>query len=163
MQEEPRQMILHLYQAIPYLFCKTEPAVSDIAATYGELLRMLDEEPVGSEACLRCGYDRTEDGIRFSVCQTGRANPPDETMRQAVSEGTLQPTPTAEKIAFAISANDYRFTQLPWTPEAPSLVMTLLPFFAAPAEAQDNKGTFFLRMIKENVLEVVIQLLTPLA
>lgn len=163
MQEESRQMILHLYQAIPYLFCKTQPVVSDIAAIYAVLLHMLDEAPVGSEACLRCEYERSEDGIRFSVRQTGWANPPDETMRRAVSEGAIQPTPATAETAFVIPAADYRFTQLPWTPEGSSLVMALLPFFATPAEIHDAEGTFFLRMIKENMLEVVVQLLAPLA
>lgn len=157
-------MILHLYQAIPYLFCKTVPmTANDIAISYDALLRQLDDAEIGSEACLACTYDRSEDVVKFSVTQAGWTNPPDEAIRRAVSEGANQPVPTEEETAFAIPANDYRFTQLPWTPEGPSLVMTLLPFFAAPAEALGHEGVFFLRMIKENVLEVVVQLLAPLS
>lgn len=157
-------MILHLYQEIPYLFCPIAPEpVDDIATVYSNLLQKLDDAPIGSEACLEGTYDRTEDAILFSVTKTGWANPPDETIRKAVQEGTLQPMPPQESIAFSIPANDYRFAQLPWTPEGNSLVMTLLPFFASPAEVQDRGGVFYLRLIKENVLEVVAQVLAPLA
>ncbi|MFA6688027.1 MAG: hypothetical protein ACOX6K_00685 [Sphaerochaetaceae bacterium] len=154
-------MILHLYQAIPYLFHNLVPT-DDLGRTYGILLDHIDAAPAGSEACLACRYGASDDGILFSVQTAGWSNPPDEAIRKAVEQGETVPVPEASRIAFSIPASDYRFTQLPWTPERTSLVQALLPFFAAPEGASPGSGPFYIRMIKEKEFETTVQLLIPL-
>ncbi|MCH3917643.1 MAG: hypothetical protein LKE40_09320 [Spirochaetia bacterium] len=125
--------------------------------SYIRLLGKLDKSPSGCEATLQISY-RHSDGIDFEIEKIGFAQPPEKAVQEAVAAGKEIPLPEHN---MEIPAGTYIFEQIPWLPNKESFESSLLSFSCAPGFP--NQGFFFVRLLKENSLEVIMQLLGPLS
>jgi hypothetical protein len=143
--ENNKPMILHLFQELPYILDSENP--SDLSSAYGNMLKRIDRSEIGSETCLGLSSVLT-------VLFTGFQEPPTEEIKKAVENGELLPQ---RKKDWAIESGDYRFAQLPLTPTAEEIEQILLPY--AAMQSCDGSSMIYLRMVKENLLEVIVQVL----
>ncbi len=134
-------MLLHLLQDIPYVAFSNLPKDGEKAIE--EMLKFLDSAPVGSEACLHISSVLT-------TLEGGYQDPPGEDMRIAVEKGEKHPH---KKGDFSIEAGAYKFLQLPIAPEADVIAKRLSQLLG------DGPSVIYLRILKESVVELIIQLL----
>ncbi len=134
-------MVLHLLQDIPYVAFPDLPKDGEMAIE--EMLRFLDNAPVGSEACLHISSVLTP-------LEGGYQDPPGEDMRLAVERGEKHPH---KKGDFSIEAGSYKFLQLPIAPEAEVIAKRLSQLLG------DGPSVIYLRILKESAVELIIQLL----
>lgn len=115
-----------------------------LADAYLSVLSFLENEPTGSEACLVLSPSLTP-------IECGYQYPPDDEDKLNVEKML----PEKEKAHdFAIDAGDYHLEQLEQIPEEGEIESKLAPYVAS-----GSTHDFYLRMIKENALVVVIQLI----
>jgi hypothetical protein len=143
--ENNKPMILHLFQELPYILDSQNP--NDLPAAYSNMLNRIDRSEIGSEICL--GLSSV-----LSVLFTGFQEPPTEEIKKAVENGEILPQ---RKKDWAIERGDYHFVQLPITPTAEEIEQELLPY--AEMQSCDGSSLIYLRMVKENLLEVIVQIL----
>ncbi|WP_320129087.1 hypothetical protein [uncultured Sphaerochaeta sp.] len=143
--ENNKPMILHLFQELPYILDTENPR--DLSLAYGDLLDRIDRSEIGSEICIALSPVLT---VLFTAFQ----EPPTEELRQAVAQGLPHPK---RKQDITIASGDYHFVQLPMTPTKEEVEQILLPL--SEMQACDGASTIYIRMIKENLLEVIVQVL----
>ncbi|AEV29725.1 hypothetical protein SpiGrapes_1932 [Sphaerochaeta pleomorpha str. Grapes] len=143
--ENNTPMILHLFQEMPYIL-DSENAKTLFQA-YGTMLERIDRSAIGSEACIALSSVLT---VLFS----GHQDPPDEVTKLAIEQGKTIPE---RKKDWAIEPGDYNFVQLPFTPTAEQIEEELQPLLER--QACDGCSTIYIRMIKENLLEVIVQVI----
>ena len=80
----------------------------------------------------------------------GYQDPPGEEMRLAVEKGEIHPHAEGD---FSIEAGSYKFLQLPIAPQADLIANRLLELLS------DGPSVIYLRILKESVVELVVQLL----
>lgn len=134
-------MVLHLLQDIPYVSFPSLPR--DGQEAIAMMLTHLDSAPTGSEACLRLS------GV-LTTLEGGYQDPPGEEMRLAVAEGAIHPHAKGD---FSIEAGDYQFYQLPIEAQAETIAKRLEGILS------DGPSVIYLRILKESVVELIIQLL----
>lgn len=126
---------------------------SDYTSIYDALIRKLDKEDVGSEACIEFNYT-CKDNIKINSEKVGFALPPTEEVRKAVLEGKEIPLPEHN---MQIKAGKYEFIQLNFLPQKEDLFATLLPIICV--NDIKEKGTFHLRLLKENAFVIICQII----
>ncbi len=141
-------MILHLIQDMPYKDFST--STSDLCQVYDQMLMWIDKAPTGSEACIQTSS-------LLNVLRTGFQNPPTKEIRQAVEQGAVHPLQEKD---FAIQPGSYTFFQLLGTPTKDEVVPLLEKTLADIL--QDGPCCIYLRLLKENDIAVIAQLLLPL-
>ena len=134
-------MLLHLLQDIPYVSFPSLPKDGEKAIAM--MLSYLDSAPVGSEACLHISSVLTP-------LEGGYQDPPGEEMRLAVEKGEIHPHVQGD---FSIASGDYQFLQLPIEPQAETLATYLQEILS------DGPSVIYLRILKESVVELIIQLI----
>lgn len=134
-------MLLHLLQDIPYISFPSLPREGEKAIDM--LLTHLDSAPVGSEACLHISSVLTP-------FEGGYQDPPGEEMRLAVAKGTVHPHAKGD---FSIEAGSYQFLQLPIEPQAEVIAKRLEEIL------YDGPSVIYLRILKESVVELIVQLI----
>lgn len=134
-------MLLHLLQDIPYVAFSDLPRDGEKAIE--TMLVFLDSAPVGSEACLHLSSVLTP-------LEGGYQDPPGEEMRLAVEKGEKHPH---KKGDFSIGAGAYQFLQLPIAPQAGTIAKQLEELLC------DGPSVIYLRILKESVVELIIQLI----
>ena len=134
-------MLLHLLQDIPYISFSDLPKDGEKAIE--KMLGFLDSAPVGSEACLHITSILT-------TLEGGYQDPPGEEMRLAVEKGEIHPHAEGD---FSIEAGSYKFLQLPIAPQADLIANRLLELLS------DGPSVIYLRILKESVVELVVQLI----
>ncbi len=107
------------------------------------MLSFLDNAPVGSEACLHISSILTP-------LEGGYQDPPGEEMRLAVEKGAIHPHVKGD---FSIEAGSYKFYQLPIAADAGIIAQRLQVLLS------DGPSVIYLRVLKESVVELIIQLL----
>jgi hypothetical protein len=143
--ENNKPMILHLFQEMPYILDTENPG--NLLHSYGKMLDRIDNSAIGSETCIGLSSVLT-------VLFTGYQDPPTEEMKQAVEQGLSIPE---RKKDWVIEPGDYYFVQLPLTPTAAEIEKELQPL--VERQACDGSSNIYLRMVKENLLEVIVQVL----
>ncbi len=134
-------MVLHLLQDIPYVSFPSLPRDGEEAIAM--MLTHLDSSPAGSEACLHISSVLTP-------LEGGYQDPPGEEMRLAVAKGAIHPHAKGD---FSIEAGDYQFLQLPIEPQAATIAKRLEELLS------DGPSVIYLRILKESVVELTVQLL----
>ncbi|MDT4762442.1 hypothetical protein [Sphaerochaeta sp. PS] len=134
-------MILHLLQEIPYVAFPNLPREGEEAIEM--MLTHMDSAPIGSEACIHLS------GI-LTTLEGGYQDPPGEEMRLAVAKGEKHPKRPSD---FSIEAGSYHFLQLPIAPQSDLITRRLETLLS------DGPSLIYLRVLKESVVELVIQLL----
>lgn len=135
-------MVLHLLQDIPYISFSNLPKDGEKAIEM--MLTHLDNAPTGSEACLQFSSVLTP-------LEGGYQEPPGEEMRLAVEKGEIHPYAEGD---FSIASGDYQFMQLHSEPQARTIAKELEKILG------DGPSVIYLRILKESVVELVIQLLS---
>lgn len=134
-------MVLHLLQDIPYVSFPNLPKEGEKAIAM--VLTHLDNAPTGSEACLHISSVLTP-------LEGGYQEPPGEEMRLAVEKGEIHPYPKGD---FCIASGTYQFIQLHIEAQAGILAKQLEEILS------DGPSVIYLRILKESVLELIVQLL----
>lgn len=143
--ENNTPMILHLFQEMPYILDSGN--AKTLSQAYGTMLQWIDSAAIGSEACIGLSSVLT-------VLFTGHQDPPDEKTRLAIEQGNTIPE---RKKDWAIEPGDYHFVQLPLTPTAEEIEGELQPI--VERQACDGCSTIYIRLLKENLLEVIVQVI----
>jgi hypothetical protein len=134
-------MLLHLLQDIPYVSFSDLPRDGEKAIAM--MLTHLDNAPTGSEACLHISSVLT-------TLEGGYQDPPGEEMRLAVEKGEIHPHVKGD---FSIEAGSYKFLQLHIEPQAEAIARQLEEILS------DGPSVIYLRILKESVVELIVQLL----
>ncbi|MBI9094401.1 MAG: hypothetical protein JEY71_05925 [Sphaerochaeta sp.] len=134
-------MVLHLLQDIPYISFSNLPKDGEKAIAM--MLTHLDNAHTGSEACLQISSVLTP-------LEGGYQEPPGEEMRLAVEKGDIHPYPKGD---FSIASGSYQFMQLHIEPQANTIAKQLEEILC------DGPSVIYLRILKESVVELIIQLL----
>lgn len=146
---------LNLFQPLVYnkIEIENDRSANDI---YSLLIKKLDTSPVGSEAVIAFEYT-IDDSISINVISVGFANPPTQEVILAVEKGEEIPI---GKHDLEISSGKYEFIQLPLLPQNKSLYSTFIPFIYS--KTAQKKGTFHFRLLKENALVILSQIILRL-
>jgi len=146
---ESRTMILHLYQDLPYREVLSEGlsvTKSSCAVAFDTIMRHLDGCGTGTDACICCEA-HISDELVSRHCRAIVYSEP--------SRASLAPVDM-------IPAGDYRFLQLPYTPNRGEELEPLIASFLLEQPGEVNSTqSFFIRLFKERPLVVVVQLFAP--
>ena len=146
---------LNLFQPLVYQSIEIEDK-SDIEKNYKTLLKKIEREPTGCEGVMRFSY-RTGDGVSIFLEEMGYAEPPTEEVRVAVLNGEQIPLPSHN---MEISEGKYMIFQYPLPPESNALFAMFVPFICS--NTANKKGTFHFRLLKENALIILSQIILDL-
>jgi len=135
-------MILHLFQQIPYISLGLSE--TKLPEAYLAVLSFIENAQTGSEACLVVDP-------RLKPLQCGYQNPSDEEDRILVKKLLPQKDKPHD---FIISQGDYQLVQLQTIPNEGEIEAELSCYIAS-----QSKNNLYIRMIKENAMELVIQLI----
>ncbi|MDD4010918.1 MAG: hypothetical protein PHI83_02100 [Sphaerochaetaceae bacterium] len=139
---------LNLIQDLCYL--DLEQSQMSLEKAYLCALQVMAKRGPGFEVCLKCRY-KAENLTAFLVESVGFSKEPDEQVRRAVEN--LEELKRPENPLFAIQKGEYSLCQLPYAPEPEDLFSALIRVI------QKTEGTIYIRLIKESMLEVVVQTL----
>ncbi len=135
-------MILHLFQQIPYK--QLSLPGDSLEACWQAALEKADTMETGCELCLETQPD-------LSVTRYGWADAPDEDDKNRIAEGIADKQKPHD---FAIEPGRWRFEQLEYLPDRDEIRREMNPYVA-----ERNAGPLYIRIIKENALELAVQLL----
>lgn len=146
---------LSLFQPLVYnkLTIKDNTNIDEI---YSSLIKKLDDAPIGCEAVIAFNYT-INDGISINIISIGFAEQPTEETRIAIEKGEEIPLPEHD---MEISSGKYEFIQLPILPQNNALYSTFIPFIYS--NSSQKKGTFHFRLLKENALVILSQIILKL-
>jgi len=147
--DNSRDMILHLYQDVPYrIALRTgEDRETSCAQGYDYLLAILDNQGGGTDSCLFC-----------------KAEPVDEILHKSCDGIFMNSPGDAREPLSAIPHGTYRFIQLPFTPMEGSGIEPLVgQCLFSKTSGKEHTGRFYIRLLKENLFETVVQLFIPVA
>jgi len=146
---------LNLIQPIIYNK-ETVIETQDIESLYQLLIKKLENNGVASEACLNIEYVN-DDKISFKILEAGFAPTPTEAVIEAVKKGKESPLFDHD---MEIIPGKYKFIQLPFLPSQENLFATLMQISCSQNFSQ--KGNFYLRLLKENSLVILAQVILNL-
>lgn len=135
-------MILHLFQQIPYK--QLSLPGDSLEACWQAALEKADTMETGCELCLETQPD-------LSVTRYGWADAPDEDDKNRIAEGIADKQKPHD---FAIEPGRWRFEQLEYLPDRDEIRREMNPYVA-----ERSAGPLYIRIIKENALELAVQLL----
>lgn len=146
---------LTIFQPLPYTRIEIKD-ITDTASNYTQLLKKLDSNASGSEAIMKFSYE-FNDNVVIKLLEMGFAEPPTEEVRIAVLNGETIPLPPHD---MELKSGKYEIVQMPIPPQPMSLFSTFIPFICSNLE--QKKGTFHFRLIKENALAILSQIILTL-
>lgn len=138
---------LHLLQEIQY---QTRREASNLTDCYRHVLDTMFTVPVGTEQCLAVSYT-CEDSVQFKLECHAVKNPPTPQDKEAVDN--IKAIPKVKNPAFCIETGTYEFEQLLILPQPAELTALLLRYCSA------QSGLVYLRLLRENALEFIVQIL----
>lgn len=144
---------LTLFQPLPYTKMAIKDNKQDITKIYKSLLEKVDKEPTGCEGIMKFGF-KYKDSIDISLLELGFADPPTEETRLAVLNGDTIPLPEHD---MEIQPGKYQLIQLPALPQDNSLLSTFIPYICS--SLKKTEGIFYFRLLKENSLVVLSQII----
>jgi len=146
---------LNLYQ--PIIYNKERSLqTQDIEKAYDFLIKKLDKNGIAAEACIKIQYN-SNDSIEFNAEELGFAESPSQAVIDAVKEAKEIPL---ENHDMEIKPGNYKFIQLPFLPTKENLFATLLQI--ACSITKKNNGFFYLRLLKENSIVILAQIIIEL-
>lgn len=143
---------LTMFQPLPYTRMEIADK-SDIAGTYSDLLKKMDDGLTGCESLMKFTYE-FGDNITINLVDMGFAEPPTEEVRVAVLNGDTIPLPPHD---MELEPGKYELIQMPIPPQPKSLFSTFIPYLCS--NMKQKKGTFHFRLLKENALAVLSQII----
>jgi len=146
---------LNLFQPLVYQSIAIEDR-SDIEKNYKMLLKKIEDEPTGCEGVMKFSY-LIRDNVKISLEEMGYAEPPTEEVREAVLNG--EEIPLYEH-NMEIPEGRYMLAQYPIAPESNTLFSMFIPFICN--STTNKKGTFHFRLLKENALVILSQIILKL-
>jgi len=146
---------LNLIQPIIYNK-ETVIETQDIESLYQLLIKKLDNNGVASEACINIEYINN-DNISFKILEAGFASTPTDDVIEAVKKGKEIPLFEHD---MEIVPGKYKFIQLPFLPTQENLFATLMQISCS--QNFNQKGSFYLRLLKENSLVILAQVILKL-
>jgi len=146
----PRIMILHLYQDLPYrrVVSWDQPDTNiPCAQAYDLILKTLESSAIGTDACLLCTGSLSEELVLRSCEQI------------AFSESPAENTSPI----FCLESGKYHFLQVPFPPqEGKDLEPIITQFLFSLDWKSSRQKTFFIRLFKEKPQEIALQMLAPI-
>lgn len=120
---------------------------------YDEALKTIYSAPIGSDMVFRYSYEILDEEILINHLSSGEKIPLTQEEKSVIESG-LPPLKRDGEITF-IQAGKYSFSQLP--PANAEADLHLLIF----GECEKTKGEIFIRLFKENTIEVIMQFFYP--
>ncbi len=133
-----------------------EIQTQDIFDVYQYLIKKLDNSGVAAESCINFQYETT-DSIDFFIREVGYAPTPTQEVIDAVQQGDTIPLMEHD---MEIQIGLYKIIQLPFLPDKNNLYSTLMQITCS--NLTTSTGNLFLRLIKENSIVILAQVLIPL-
>ena len=140
---------LHLLQELQYKNHKIEKDLS-FPETFEVLINEIQKIENDGEYCVHCHY-RCEDNLQIKVIEIGYKNAPTPKEKEIVDN--LKPALKMKNPDFEIKVNDYNAYQFPIVLTKKNLIFNFIPLI------KKNEGDFYFRMIKENAIQIVLQVL----
>jgi len=133
-----------------------ELQTQDINTVYQFLIKKLDNSGIASEACININFE-TSDSISFNIDEVGYAPTPTQEIIDAVQSGEIIPLMDHD---MEIKSGLYKIVQLPFLPDDTNLYSTLMQITCS--NLKDSRGNLYLRLIKENSIVILAQVIIPL-
>jgi len=140
---------LHLLQELQYKNYEIEKDLS-FPETFEVLSKELQKIESDGEFCVHCHYN-CEDTLKIKVIEIGYKNAPTPEEKEIVDN--LKPALKMENPDFEIKIGDYDAYQFPIVLTKKNLIFNFIPLI------KKNEGDFYFRMIKENAIQIVLQVL----
>jgi len=140
---------LHLLQELQYKKYEIEKNFS-FSETFEILNNKLQEIESKGEFCIHCHY-LCEDSLKIEVIEVGYKDAPTPEEKEAVDN--LKPSFKMSNPDFEIKIGNYFAYQFPVVLTKKNLIFNFIPLI------QKNKGDFYFRLIKENAIQIVLQVL----
>ena len=118
-----------------------------------EAEKKADSMQIGYDAIIHYSYVFKDEHLVISPLSAGEREGYTEEERKIIENGGV--IQRKEEESEELPAGKYLFEQLPFLPEEKDLMRIILPY------AMNQKGEFYARIYKENILECVFQLLFP--
>ena len=123
---------------------------------FNELIRTMLTAPTGTDSFIRYDFTFTDAGAEFRASDSGMKSPLSDEEKKRIESG-LSPLVRDDEDT-AIPAGRYAFEQFPDLAEESGLTMTL----AGLLSVRGAENSIYVRLYKENVLELVMQAFRPL-
>ena len=140
---------LHLLQELQYKKEEIEKNLS-FPKTFELFNTKLQKIKNKGEFCIHCHYN-CEDTLEIKVVEIGYRDAPTPQEKEAVDN--LKPSIKMENPDFEISIGNYSAYQFSTILTKKNLIYSFIPLI------QENEGDFYFRMIKENAIQIVLQVL----
>lgn len=140
---------LHLLQELQYKNYEIEKDLS-FPETFEVLGKELQKVENDGEFCIHCHYN-CEDTLQIQVTDIGHRDAPTPEEKEIVDN--LKPALKMENPDFEIKIGDYDAYQFPIVLTKKNLIFNFIPLI------KKNEGDFYFRMIKENAIQIVLQVL----
>ncbi len=121
--------------------------------SYDLALKEIYKAPIGTDMIFSYSYEIEDENILFSPLSSGEKAPLSQEEKTVIEQG-LPPLKRDGELPF-LKSGRYTFSQLP--PAESESELPLLIY----GECENNKGEVFIRLFKENTIEVIMQFFFP--
>ena len=126
-----------------------------VGMDFNSMLKKCLLSPTGSECSIQYDFSFSDEGINLKYVKSGFKTPPSEEEKKTIERGDVPMRREDED--FFIPEGTYLFEQYPDIVEEAMLGTSLLQILSI----KGGEGTVYVRILKENTLECVMQALRP--